>query len=121
MRTIQIIIACLGLSLAAISCFEVARIRQYRLVVSQVRSEALRMYQHELDTLRERYRHNVLTAPSMETVLSGLDGVGNLENGWWVVSGIGAVCCFCAVLSFALGERQRRRGAANNMLETTAG
>ena len=121
MRTIHMIVACLGLTLVILSAFEVARIRNYCSVVGQVQVTAGRLYQDRIDTLRERYHHNVLISPSMQSVLSELDSVKGLESGWWVVSGTSGVCCLCGLLGVVLGERRRRKLSANRVLEATAG
>ena len=119
MRTVHIIVICLGLTLLVISSFEIRRVRQYRSVVSQVQTTASSLYQGSMDTLR-RAHFSYTIVPSMESVLSELDAADRLERGWWEVCGIGSAVSVAGLVGIVCRERLRRTQGANTSLQATA-
>lgn len=110
MRILYIIITSLGLFLLVFSRQEIAQIQRYSAVVAQAKTTAIRMYSDE--KLRH---HSYVTSPSMESVLSELDGAGDLQRGWRFVSWIAAALSISGIASFAYGEWLRRRPPAEDL------
>jgi hypothetical protein len=61
--------------------------------------------------------HSYVTSPSMESVLSDLDGAAGLERSWRFVSWIGAALCVSAFASLAYSEWLRRRQITEELHE----
>jgi hypothetical protein len=112
MRIVYIIVAGLGLFLLVLSRQEIAQIQRYCAVVAQVKTTATRMYSDE--KLRH---HSYMTSPSMETVLSELDGAAGLGRSWRFVSWIGAALCISGFASLAYSEWLRRKQPAEELHE----
>jgi hypothetical protein len=112
MRIICIIVASLGLFLLVLSRQEIGQIERYCAVVAQVKTTAIRMYHDE--KLRN---HSYMTSPSMESVLSELDGAAGLERNWKFVSWIGGALCISGIGALGYGEWQRRRQPAEELHE----
>ena len=116
MRTIYIGLMVVGLALLLCSWIELARIEHYGAVVRKVQQEVVRKDEHRLRLLRQS-NVNVTQFPSMEAVVSELDGAKGLERGWWLGSGISVVIFAAGLVSLVQVERLRRKIVANKVME----
>jgi hypothetical protein len=105
-------IIALGLLLVFCSVFEITQVRRYRSDVQEVRRMLL-----EWDRLQAPQHGVRLQAPSMESILSPLDGAITLERSWWVVGAIGAVVAIAGFVGICV---QQRTDTANKSLQATA-
>jgi hypothetical protein len=120
MRAVHICVLTLGLALIVCSWVELRRVREYRTSVKETQRKVVERDQRRLRLLRQ-FNATVTEFPSAQADVSELDGVGGLERGWWVVSAIGAGVFVAGLVAILMSERLRRRPAANNVLEATAG